>query len=1169
MADKLTPQQKVAVTDRGGKLLVSAAAGSGKTKVLVDRLMGYIIDPHDPANVDDFLIITFTNAAAAELRMKIAQKISEMIAQEPNNHHLQRQMQRLYLAKISTVHAFCMDVLRENAYRLDIPVDFKILEERDGIQLQLQAIDTVLEAAYAHIHEDTQIRDFLDTQGLGRNDKQIPPILLSVYRSARCHQDPEGWLKWCEDQANAEGVSDASETVWGSYLIRQLHTTAGLHAQALENCVHAAQANGEMPAVVQLLSDMACQLKHICSLHSWEEISQYPGLNYGRLTFPKKCSDLQLCEQIKIIRKTARDDIALQLKRFSDSSDQVLLDLRTSGSSAKGLVKLVRSYAQEYERLKKYRRVLDFSDVEHKMLDLLIGKNRTGITAAAKEIGARFREIMVDEYQDSNGVQDAIYKALTDERQNCFMVGDVKQSIYQFRLADPTIFIEKYNQFVPAPQAVPGQGRKVLLSSNFRSGAGVIHAVNDVFIQSMSTQVGGLPYTEDEMLYEGMPHVAIEEPEVELYGIDVESSTLDEEAGFVAQRVVQLLDGSHMIREGDGLRPIRPSDIVILLRSPRTAGGYFQYALQCAGISCTMGGGTDILQTEEVSVLVSLLQVLVNPQQDIPLLAVMCSRVFCFCADELAKIRAKDHSRSVYDALKDSESERVCEFLETIEQLRLDAQICRLPELIGKIFKLTNYRSVYFAMEDGEMKCVNLEAFCQVASDFANGGQRDLGQFLEYLKALEETGLLLESDKKPDDCVTIMSVHTSKGLEFPVVFLCGLSRSFNKESIYQPVLCHKELGLGLNYTDTKNRVRYPTVAKSAIAASITAESVSEEMRVLYVAMTRARDRLIMTYAKYNLADNLTKICLRLEGTPRVLLTANAACPGEWIMQTALGRTEAGEFFSLTGGFSKSSVKMAPWLIRVVNGVSVETAQMNGEPQNSNLSKETIDRIGAGLRFIYPYQSATQIPSKQTATQLKGRNKDQEAAEFTKRRSAVTFRKPLFVDHKTTAAEKGSAVHAFMQYAKFDRCMDLHGIKQELERMVSGGLLTKEQANLVDLNKLLPFFLSDFGKQFSRTDCKLIREFKFSVLVDSDRYYPGVDGEKILLQGVVDCALVKPDGIVVIDFKTDWVNEEMIDQVKMRYAQQIRAYTEALEQIYKLPVLESYLYLFSIGKFVMM
>ena len=1169
MAEKLTPQQEAAVKDRGGKLLVSAAAGSGKTKVLVDRLLSYITDPTDPANVDDFLIITFTKAAAAELRVKIAQKLSERISNEPTNRHLQNQMQRLYMAKISTVDSFCADIIRENAYRLDIPSDFHVIEERDSLQLKLEAIDTVLENAYQRIHEDVQIRDFLDTQGLGRNDRQIPPILLGVYRDAGCHKDPDGWLSWCESQVMADGVTDASQTVWGAYLVHDLHQMLDMNIQTIQNCASAAEKSDQMQKVVQYLNDFLCQLKYVRSLNTWDEISAYPGLDYGRLTFPKNCADTKLCDQIKIIREKVRDELVAKLRRFTDSSRQILQDLRESASSVQGLVKLVRRFGDEYDRLKRRRKALDFTDIEHRTLDLLYGKSRSGITSIAKEIGARFREVMVDEYQDSNAVQDAIYAALTQQRQNCFMVGDVKQSIYQFRLADPTIFVEKYNRYVPAENAEPGQGRKIVLSKNFRSGGGVIEGVNDVFQCSMSPEVGGLAYSEDEMLYEGIPHASLHEPEVEFYAVDAEESAPDEEAAFVAERISQLTDGTHMIRDGEALRPIGYGDIVILLRSPKTSGGHYIYAMEQQGIPCTMDGGTDLLQTEEISNLVSLLQVLQNPQQDIPLVAVMCSRIFGFTADDLAKMRGSNRKSSVYDALKRFDSEKAKGFIAVIDSLRRDSRIYRLSELIARIIERTNCCSIFSALPDGEERMKNLQYFIQVAADFANGAQRDLDQFLEYIQALEDGGLVVESDKKLSYSVRIMTIHASKGLEYPVVILGSLSRGLNTDSIKKPVLCHKDLGIGLNYIDTKQRVRYPTIAKSAISARITADSVSEELRVLYVAMTRARDRLIMTYSRRKLAEKLTQTGLRMEMTPMVHMNSNVGCIGDWVLHTALRRTEAGALFALSGNLTVAEVKDIPWLIKVVKGRPADDVPEDDFAVDRNIPDSVIRQIVTGLSFKYPYQAATTTPTKQTATQLKGREKDREAAENTAQKRSVSFRKPTFSSNALSATAKGEAVHRFMQFARYENCTDVEGIQKELGRMVQNGLLSNEQVKFVDPEKLLPFFTSEISSELLKNDGQILREFKFSVLVDAEKYIDGIRDEKILLQGVVDCALIKPEGIVIIDFKTDFVTEDTIPAIKDRYRMQVKAYCQALEQIYEKSVIASYLYLFHVGRFEMM
>jgi len=640
MAEKLTYAQQLAVDNRGGKLLVSAAAGSGKTKVLVDRLLKYINDPISPANVDDFLVITYTKAAAAELRGKIAAKLSEHIAADPGNRHLQRQMQRLYLTKISTVHAFCADILREFAYRIDISPDFRVGDENECTQLRFKAMDTVLDDAYTKLERLPEIRAFVDTQGLGRSDVLVPEIIERVYDSAMCHLDPQSWCDSCIETVQTEDLTDPLQTVWGRYLADELFACLDQQIAAMERCAAAVEGMQGMEKPAALLRGTMNQLQHLRQSSTWDEIVNRKQIDYGRLVFPKKTDDPAITEPVKAVRKACKDILDKKLKYFSDSAAQVMEDLNQSTAAAMGLMKLVSRFSESYTDLKKNRRILDFSDLEHRTLDLLLGKRRSGITAAAREIGQRFREIMVDEYQDSNRVQDAIFTALTAERQNLFMVGDVKQSIYQFRLADPSIFLEKYATYAEAEEASQQQGRKVLLSHNFRSCGSVIDAVNDVFRDCMSEAVGGLDYGDAEALREGIPHCDLGEPEVELHGIAVREDTYAEEAAFVAEQIAHLLSGNHYVRQADTLRPIGPEDIVILLRSPGSVGMEFQMALEQRGIPCVGSGGTDLLQTEEIGTLRSLLQLISNPRQDIPLVAALASPVFAFTADELAAVRS-------------------------------------------------------------------------------------------------------------------------------------------------------------------------------------------------------------------------------------------------------------------------------------------------------------------------------------------------------------------------------------------------------------------------------------------------------------------------------------------------------------------------------------------------
>ena len=1163
MAEKLTPQQEQAVKDRGGRLLVSAAAGSGKTKVLVDRLMSYLTDPVHPANIDEFLMITYTKAAAAELRGKIASKLSELVARDMGNAHLRRQLQRLYLANISTVHAFCGDVLREYAYRLNIPGDFRVADENECSELRFRVMEKLLDEAYSQKMDDPEFRAFVDSQGLGRDDRQVPQIVMQVYDSARCHLNPEQWLQQCEDLVAGIDITDASQTSYGDFLIQQLQFWLDLQIHALKSCCLQATAAEGFEKPVALLESTISQLQYLRDSSTWEQITQRRTIDFGRLTFTKKCTDEALKERIKAVRDACKKGFEKKMLPFSDASEQVLFDLRSTADAICGLTSLVRDFAAAYDAIKRSRRILDFGDLEHRMLDLLLGKNRTSITAAAEDISSRFREVMVDEYQDSNAVQDAIYHALTMHKKNLFMVGDVKQSIYQFRLADPGIFLAKYQSFAQADDAKPGDDRKVVLSRNFRSSGGVLEACNDVFRACMCPRVGGMYYGSDEALYEGLPHISLNEPETELYCVSVQQETYPEEAGFVAEHIQKMLQ-SGTVRDGEVLRPVQPEDIVILLRSPGSAGIYYQRALEKVGIRYATGGGVDLLKTEEISTFHAILQTIHNPRLDIPLVAALCSPAFGFTADDLAALRGKHKSGAFYDALLQDESGKSRDFLRLLQQLRSAVRHYSLTRLLEQVLLTTSLEEIYGSMDDGQLRLNNLQTFYQLAADYEAAGNRDLGRFLEYLDTMSEKGLISAGEQSAAGCVTIMSIHKSKGLEFPVVYLCGLGREFNMESMRGTVLCHKSMGLGLSAVDVQNRLRYPTIAKRAIAAKIGMESVSEELRVLYVAMTRARDRLIMTYASNRLEKDLSEIVQRLDSGGKQLLIEEAVCPGDWVLLTALQKTEAGELFALGGKPSVTATGPQPWKIRVVTGQQPGVAALK-DVETEETAPVLLREMEEGLSFHYPHTAATVTPSKQTATGIKGRHKDEEAAENTNSSAHQhrQWRQPFTDSNKAT--EYGNAVHAVMQHIDYVFCTDVASVNEQITHLVQQGFISAEQASMVNSRAIAAFFATDIGKRLQKGN--VVREFKFSILDDAGLQDRALAGEKVLLQGVVDCALLEEDGITIIDFKTDHVTADTLAQRVQHYTPQVEAYAKAMQRIYEKPIKQRLLYFFNLGQFV--
>ena len=1167
MAEKLTPQQALAVSDRGGKLLVSAAAGSGKTKVLVDRLMKYLTDPVDPANLDEFLIITYTKAAASELRGKIAQKLTERIAEDPDNAHLQRQMQRLFLTKISTVHGFCSDILKEYAYRLDIPSDFRVADETEIREIRENVLTQILDEAYETAGDDPDFRAFVDSQGLGRDDRLVPEIIQKVYDSAMCHLHPKGWLDRCMEAARAENITDASETIWGSFLMEDLFDYLDQQLNVMRQCAQWLAGEPGMEKAFSNIKQTVEQLEALRNCVTWDEIIRHKEIDYGRLIFPRKNVDQELVDQVKALRSACKKGVEKKLSAFSDPSRQILDDLEMTEPGTRGLIKLVARFADAFRRSKKGKRILDFSDLEHRTLDLLLGTSRGNLSSAAVEIGGRFREVMVDEYQDSNGVQDAIFEALTRKKQNCFMVGDVKQSIYQFRLADPGIFLKKYHDYADAEEAEAGQGRKVLLSHNFRSGPEVIEGVNSVFSRCMSPQVGGLYYTEEEALREGVPHTALGEPGVEFYALEVREDTYQEEAAFVAEQIDKMLRDGARIRKKKGFALVQPEDIVILLRSPNSVGIYYQRALEDRGIRCSSGGGGDLLQTEEIATMRSLLQTIMNPRQDIPLISTLASPLFGFTADDLAAFRSRQKRGCVYEALKQWEHPKAVAFCTALDRLRRTAAMKSVSELLQMCYAVTGAENVYAAMPGGENRQENLRNFYKLAADYESGNIRDLGQFLDFLDSLSDRGLVSAAGNTGGS-VTIMSIHKSKGLEFPVVFLCALARDFNKDSLRAQILCDQQLGLGLSVADSRRRIRYPSLAKRAISVKMAEMALSEEMRVLYVAMTRARDRLIMTYTARNLSSDLQDLVLRQDFDGGKQLCRDAACMGDWVLFAALRRTEAGVLHALAGKPYQTTIGNYPWKISVAEAPAPgETASQQVQAAKE-LPPGTADAIGQALQFRYPYEAATTSASKQTATGQKGRLKDTEAAENTpeSKKPLQTWRKPSFLETRQDGKQFGTVMHTVMQYISYERCGSEAEISREIDRLTDRGFLTPEQRQMVDSKKLHRFFSSEIAGKIQK-GIPYLREFKFSILDDGTRYDPALTGEKVLLQGVVDCALLEEDGITIVDFKTDFVTEETLSEVTARYEPQVLIYADALSRIYELPVKARYLYFFRLDRFV--
>lgn len=1175
MADKLTKAQELAVQNPGGPILVAAAAGSGKTKVIVERLMHQILRTDRECSINEFLIITFTKKAAAELRARIARELASRLAADPENRHLQKQQSRVYLTQISTVHAFCSELIREFSYELDIPSDFRMLEETETAELQGRILDDLLEERYTDIAEDPALRQLVDSLGAGRDDRWIPTLVLGVHSTAQCHPNPERWLADCEDRLNLEGIDGAEQTIWGRYLLDGIHACALEQAEALEKISAELERSDALRRYCSVFSENAAGLRGLADCETWDEtLAAFPAASdFGRLPVVKNCDDPSLQGRAKAIREQAKLRIRKWGEELRGTSEEVLGDLAQTSVTLRALFSLTREFSRRFREEKHRLHALDFSDLEHLALRLLLESDGVTPTKAAKTVGERYREIMVDEYQDTNQVQDAIFRALSQAGKNRFFVGDVKQSIYRFRLADPAIFLKKYERYPDAESADPGGSQRILLSHNFRSGEAVLEAVNAVFGSCMSQQVGGLAYGPQERLRPGREMLPLPQSQVELHCLSTEQEDTDAdtpeknraEADFAARRISRLLADRVPIREADHTRPVEPGDIVILLRSPKNVSEYYLDALQRLGIPAASDTGEDLLNAAEVQALLCLLRVLDNARQDIPLTGALLSPIFGVPAAVLARAR-RSRDLDLWDSLTAAAPTEpvLAEALSMLEKLRSLSRDLPLSVLLEKLRQLLDLEGVYGAMDNGFSRLRRLRAFSELASSFSEGGQKSLHQFLSYVDSLRARGGL-QMTQPVGNAVTVMSVHKSKGLEFPVVLLCGLSRRFNTEDLKVPVLFHSELGAGCSVYDASTHIRYHSIAQAAIARQTKLENLSEELRVLYVAMTRAKDMLIMTCCGENLRDRLQKFSTQLTPETARQLSADAACPGDWVLLTALLRTEAGALHAVAGKPEGTAVSAYPWEI-TWQEIPPEHAAVARSEETARISEElSAKALRESLSFCYPHAAAQTIPTKLTATQLKGRELDREADDGAPRENygQLKLRRPLLIqgDRPLTPAQKGTAVHQAMQYLDFSRVSSLEDIRTQLREMVDNDFLTQAQAASVDPEKLYRVFDGPLGELIRGAD-RVLREFKFSILTPASEWYSNGDGERILLQGVTDCCLFRDGGIVVVDFKTDRLRPGAEKKTAEKYRPQLEAYAKALSRIFGKPVVRKLLYFFA-------
>ena len=1160
----LTPAQAAAISARGSSVLVSAAAGSGKTRVLVERLLSYVTDEKNPRDIDSFLIITYTRAAAAELRGRILEELDMRASADPDNRRLRRQSVLCQSARIGTIHNFCTSILRERAHELGLPPVFRVADEDRSGMIKKNVLEKLMESAYERINDDEGFRLLVDTVGAGRDDRRLEEVVLELHTKMKSHAWPEKWADAQTKQMNPEGVRDIAETPWGAELMKNALSVSVYWSRELDKVLEKIYAAGN-EKMAKAYGDSFSQTAEgvrdfvrACS-EGWDAARKTLPVVFPRLGGLRNYEDEELMNAVKSKREGCKKTMTAISEEFSGSSGELMKELFLSAPALKALLNLTLEFDRRFSKEKLRLGLLDFSDLEHWAVKLLVNSDTGEATETAVELSRSFTEIMVDEYQDVNAVQDMLFRAVSRSGQNLFMVGDVKQSIYRFRLADPSIFINKYLSYsdfdYDKPVSGSGEPRRILLRQNFRSRACVLDAANHVFRNTMSRELGEIDYDDDAGLVLGASYPEGGENPAVIYAIDMPQGAEDDdtpdkteiEARFTAGKIRELVESRAPVFENGAARPAGYGDIVIIMRSPGRPSAVWRRVFTEYGIPVDSGQSGGFFLSVEISVMVSILAVIDNPHQDIPLISALRSPIFGFTADELSEIRAKDKNTDFFTALKAcAEGNEKCKaFIDVLGSLREAAPDMPVDALIWHVFDTLDVPAICGAMTGGEGRVSNLFILYELARGFESGGYRGLFRFLEQLERMMQRGEEPSSGaaETADGCVRIMSIHKSKGLEFPYVFLADTSRRFNKQDMSKTVLVHSELGLGAKYTDIQRGIEYPTAARRAIAGRLMSESLSEELRALYVAMTRAKERLFVTCTVRRAEQTVEKLKISAESPLAVPVLTSQPSFAHWLMLCAL-------------------LEESP--------IGLEICQANeSEPESGVAAHEDsspvihgradpllLEEIAKKLSFKYPMTGSVNVPSKLTATELKNRFEDvnrDEGAKTIAPKQIYSLRKPDFAPGELDAAERGTATHLVMQYIDFAKTSSPEEISEEIGRMVASGRLTAEQGESVDRRSILSFFSSETGKRFLAAD-EVYREFRFSLLVPAKMYYPeSTEGEEILLQGVVDCCFVENGRVTILDFKTDRLIGKSAAGRAELYRPQLTAYKHAMERVLSKPV----------------
>ena len=1230
MAMTWTKDQEAVIKSRGQSLLVSAAAGSGKTAVLVERIIGMITDEEHPVDIDRLLVMTFTRAAASEMRERIQAAIEKKLEEHPDSSHLKQQAVMVQFAQITTIDSFCLHLLREHFDRLDIDPAFRVGDEGEMLLMRADVMRDLVEDYYGTT--DGRFERFVDTYAVGKADGGIEDMISQVYTFAQSNPWPEEWFANCRKEVEECTLAALNQTEWMQFLLKDATLQAEeWSAQLTEAAELCREENGPEPYLPMILEDLAGVKRLSASADSYENLSAaLEKMAFSRLAAIRgknSTVDPEKKEAVSECRKRIKKAVEKMKEDYVfESPEKVLSDLEQSRDGILMLLELAEEFGRRFREKKKEKRVVDFNDLEHFALEILTEGEGHPPGPVADELSRQYDEILVDEYQDSNLVQEKLLECLCGERFgrfNVFMVGDVKQSIYKFRLARPELFLQKYQSYQTVEEetgAAAVKQRKIELRQNFRSREAVLESINDVFYRIMTEKLGRIEYTKEQALYPGAvfePRESLEELQTELLLLDVSQDTLEEldedvsdytsrelEAGMIAGRIREMTDEKTGItvwdKETGSYRRACYGDIVILLRSVSGWAETFTEVLSRQGIPAYAESRTGYFNTIEVETVLNLLAVIDNPIQDIPLASVLKAPFAGLSDEDLAHVTARcrrsaDRKRelglyqAVTEYLKEENGddilprkqeivERLKKIMSLVEELRRMAVYLSMHELLYRIYDKTGYYHYVTALPGGEVRRANLDMLVEKAAAYEATSYRGVFHFIRYIENLKKYNTDFGEasvEGEQGNTVRIMSIHKSKGLEFPIVFVAGLGKQFNKQDTRGKILIDADLGIGTDYLDSEKRLKGPTLKKNVMKRQMELEALGEELRVLYVAMTRAKEKLVLTAAVKNLADRLEKfrhISLPGGQVPFTVLTG-ASCFLDWILM------------SMAGGGVRIQVREETAAGQLGREISDQLTKKSRKEALLGIDKEAVYDADAravlerSFAFTYPYQADMVLNTKMSVSDLKKAGMEEELEE-----AAELSTLPVFMEKKEetlTGALRGTAYHRALELLDFTLGMQRaeeqatehqasevpvteKQIRAQLRRFAEEKRMTKEAAECIWAADLAGLLNSSLGIRMRRAakEGRLSKEKQFVIGIPAREMGDWDSDERILVQGIIDAFFEEDGELVLVDYKTDYVTEA--ETLKARYQTQLRYYQRALEQMTGKRVKEVYLYSFRLG-----